>query len=516
LSYDAVVTDRTARVRAPELTGAVDWLNVPAPLALRSLLGKVVLLDFWTYGCINCMHILPDLRRLEEKYRDELVVVGIHSAKFTNERKSENLRRILVRYDIDHPVANDAELKIWRAYGARAWPTQVLIDPEGYVVGAASGEGHADGFDRAIAAVTQVFDERGLINRAPIPLSPERERIRTAALAFPGKILADEAGGRLLIADSNHHRVLVADLGGRVTEVIGSGAAGYSDGPFDAARFYRPQGMAIDGDRVYVADTENHVVRTIDVATGRVSTLAGTGQQAGWGEQGGAARETPLSSPWDLWRAGRLLFVAMAGLHQIWMIDLDRDLALPYAGSGREARIDGSVDEAAFAQPSGLALHDSTLYVADSEANIIRAIALPPDNHVRTLAGGDLFEFGDRDGAGDDARLQHPLGVVWGGTTLFIADTYNHKIRTLDPRTGEVRTFAGTGEEGHRDGPRAAATFYEPGGLSATRDALYVADTNNHAIRRIDLKSGVVDTLRRAQVGEGRDMGLMEDMEPER
>jgi sugar lactone lactonase YvrE len=198
------------------------------------------------------------------------------------------------------------------------------------------------------------------------------------------------------------------------------------------------------------------------------------------------------------------------------MIDLDRDLALPYAGSGREARIDGSVDEAAFAQPSGLALHDSTLYVADSEANIIRAIALPPDNHVRTLAGGDLFEFGDRDGAGDDARLQHPLGVVWGGTTLFIADTYNHKIRTLDPRTGEVRTFAGTGEEGHRDGPRAAATFYEPGGLSATRDALYVADTNNHAIRRIDLKSGVVDTLRRAQVGEGRDMGLMEDMEPER
>jgi sugar lactone lactonase YvrE len=380
----------------------------------------------------------------------------------------------------------------------------VLIDPEGYVVGAASGEGHADGFDRAIAAVIQVFDERGLINRAPIPLSPERERIRAAALAFPGKILADEANGRLLVADSNHHRVVVADLDGRVSEAIGSGAAGLSDGAFDAARFYRPQGMAIDGDRVYVADTENHTVRAIDFSTRRVSTLAGTGRQAGWGEQGGAARETPLSSPWDLWRAGRLLFVAMAGLHQIWMIDLDRDLALPYAGSGREARIDGSADEAAFAQPSGLALHDSTLYVADSESNIIRAITLPPANRVRTLAGGDLFDFGDRDGAGDAVRLQHPLGVAWSGTMLFIADTYNHKIKTLDPHTGAVRTFAGTGEEGHRDGPRAAATFYEPGGLSAASDALYVADTNNHVIRRIGLKSGIVDTLRPGQIGEGR------------
>ena len=206
-------------------------------------------------------------------------------------------------------------------------------------------------------------------------------------------------------------------------------------------------------------------------------------------------RETPLSSPWDLWLAERLLFVAMAGLHQIWMIDLDRELALPYAGSGREARLDGTVDEAAFAQPSGLALHDSTMFVADSESNIIRAIALPPENRVRTIAGGDLFDFGDRDGAGDSARLQHPLGVAWGGRTLYVADTYNHKIKTLDPATGTVRTFAGTGEEGHRDGHRSAAAFYEPGGLSATADAIYVADTNNHAIRRIRLDNEHVDTL---------------------
>jgi DNA-binding beta-propeller fold protein YncE len=484
------------RVRAPELKGAVDWFNVPKPLTLKALRGKVVLLDFWTYGCINCLHVIPDLRRLEEKYRDEVVVIGVHSAKFTNEGKSDNLRRIIVRYDLDHPVANDANFAIWKAYGARAWPTQVLIDPEGYVVATASGEGKGEAFDRAIAAVIQFFDEKGGIDRTPIPLSLEREKLKTSTLAFPGKILADESRGRLLIADSNHHRIVIAGFDGHIHETIGSGAAGRADGSFDRAEFYRPQGLALDGDRLYVADTENHLVRVVDLAARAVTTLAGTGRLAGWGAQGGAAAETSLNSPWDLALAGRLLFVAMAGSHQIWMIDLDRRLVFPYAGSGREARVDGPADEAAFAQPSGLVRHDTTLYVADAESNIIRAIELPPKNQVRTLAGGDLFEFGDKDGRGDAARLQHPLGVAWHGGVIYVADTYNHKIRTLNPATGEVRTFAGTGSAGHDDWDRGAATFYEPGGISAAADALYVADTNNHSVRRIDLATGHVDTLK--------------------
>ncbi|MEZ5316400.1 MAG: thioredoxin-like domain-containing protein [Vicinamibacterales bacterium] len=489
------MSDENVRVRAPELAGATDWLNVPAPVTLRALRGKVVLLDFWTYGCINCMHVLPDLRRLEEKYRDALVVIGVHSAKFTNERVSENLRHILVRYDIDHPVANDANFAIWRAYGARAWPTFVLIDPEGYVVATASGEGKYQAFDEAIGAVIHVFDEQGRIDRTPLPVSLERERLRTSTLAFPGKVLADEPGDRLFIADSNHHRVLVAGFDGRVRQVIGQGGAGWTDGAFANARFYRPQGMALEGEVLYVADTENHVVRAVRLDAGTVETIAGIGRQAGWGEQGGAVRETPLNSPWDVRVVGRLLFIAMAGSHQVWMIDLDRGLTFPYAGSGREARLDGPVDEAAFAQPSGLTRIASTLFVADSESNIIRAIDLPPTNHVRTLAGGDLFEFGDRDGLGDAARFQHPLGIVAAGGRLFVADTYNHKIRTVDPKTGAVHTFAGTGEPGRADGPRAAATFYEPGGLTATADALFVADTNNHAIRRINLADGRVDTV---------------------
>lgn len=483
------------RIHAPDFSGAIEWFNVPKPLSLRDLRGKVVLLDFWTYGCVNCMHILPDLRRLEEKYRDELVVIGVHSAKFTNERKSENIRRILVRYDIDHPVANDANFAIWQAYGARAWPTMVLIDPEGYVVATASGEGKGDAFDQAIQAVVQFFDEQGKIDRRPIATSLERERLQMGTLAFPGKVLADEASGRLFIADSNHHRVLVADLDGSVNTVIGSGAAGFADGDFAAASFYRPQGLALDGDVLYIADTENHAVRAANLATRAIATIAGTGRQAGWGVSGGAAMEVPLNSPWDLAVYGTLLLVAMAGSHQIWIVDLVRQLSIPYAGSGREARIDGTVDDAAFAQPSGLALTDDTLYVADSESNIVRAITLPPKNEVRTVAGGDLFEFGDQDGRGDKARFQHPLGIVATRGVLFVADTYNHKIRTVDPATGHVRTFAGTGEEGARDGAAAGASFHEPGGLSATTDALYVADTNNHAIRRVALTGGRVETL---------------------
>ena len=325
------------RIHAPDLTPAGDWFNVPAPLTLAALRGKVVLLDFWTYGCINCMHILPGLRRLEEKYRDELVVIGVHSAKFANERKSENIRRILVRYDIDHPVVSDADFTIWRAYGARAWPTLVLIDPEGYVVATASGEGHLEQLDRAIAAVIQVFDERQLLDRRPIAQSPERERLKTSALAFPGKVLADETGSRLFIADSNHHRVLVASMTGTILDVAGSGAAGWVDGGFDNATFYRPQGLALEGDMLYVADTENHVVRSLDLKARRVTTVAGTGRMGAWPDyalrassrsrlndlsarpNGRSMRETPLNSPWDLVVREQLLFVAMAGTHQIWL-----------------------------------------------------------------------------------------------------------------------------------------------------------------------------------------------------
>ena len=482
-----------ARVRAPELSGGRGWLNTDKPLSLAALKGKVVLLDFWTYGCINCMHIIPDLKKLEKKYPNELVVIGVHSAKFENEKDTENIRRIVLRYEIEHPIVNDADFAIWKAYAVDAWPTRYLIDPAGYIIGRLSGEGGYDALDKIIGETITDFRKRGELNEAPLKLVLERAKVGDLPLAFPGKVLADAKSDRLFIADSDHNRLVIAKLDGTLIETIGTGAHGADDGSFDRATFFRPQGMVLDGETLYVADTENHLIRQIDLKAKTVKTIAGTGRQSQEYGASGAARSVALNSPWDLQLVGRTLYIAMAGPHQIWQLELDKQRVSTFAGSGREARLDGALNDSAFAQPSALAADGQTLYVSDAEANIIRAIDLRPNGRVRTLVGGNLFDFGDEDGTGDDVRLQHPLGLArWNGS-LLIADTYNHRIKLLDPGARSVKHFVGSGKPGQADG--AKSSFYEPGGLSVAGDRLYVADTNNHAIRVVDLKTKETKTL---------------------
>jgi DNA-binding beta-propeller fold protein YncE len=481
------------RVRAPELTGGRGWLNTDKPLTIAALKGKVVLLDFWTYGCINCIHIIPDLKRLEHKYPNQLVVIGVHSAKFENEKDTENIRRIILRYELEHPVYNDADYKVWQSYGVRAWPTQVLIDPAGYVIGSVSGEGNYDLIDQVVAKAVNEFRKRGELDEEPLKLTLERAKIGDLPLAFPGKILAEANRDRLFIADSNHNRIVVTKLDGSLIETIGTGVIGATDGAFDKASFYRPQGMALDGERLYVADTENHLIRRVDLKAKTVQTVAGTGKQSRDYFLHGPARTIALSSPWDLQLVGPQLYITMAGTHQIWKLDLERQEVSTFAGSGREARADGALLDAGFAQPSGIASDGKKLYIADSESNIIRAIDIA-SGQVETLVGGDLFEFGDVDGTGDDVRLQHPLGVVAVENKIVIADTYNHKIKQLDPKTRTVKTFLGTGKPGQADGA-SAASFYEPAGLTVANGKLYIADTNNHAVRVVDLKTKETSTL---------------------
>ena len=480
------------RVRAPEITGGRGWLNTDKPLSLAALKGKVVLLDFWTYGCINCIHIIPDLKKLEMKYANQLVVIGVHSAKFQNEKETENIRRIILRYEIEHPVYNDSEYAVWQSYGVRAWPTQVLIDPAGYVIGGVSGEGNYEVIDQAVAKTIEEFRKKGELNEEPLKLVLERAKVGDLPLAFPGKILADASRDRLFIADSNHNRIVITKLDGTLVETVGTGDTGAADGAFDKATFHRPQGLALAGDNLYVADTENHLIRRVDLKTRTVETIAGTGQQSREYFQTGSARSIALSSPWDLQLIGRTLYIAMAGPHQIWQMDLDKNEVSTFAGSGREARLDGPLLKSGFAQPSGIATDGTTLYVSDSESNIIRRIDIAGGD-VTTLVGGDLFEFGDVDGSGDDVRLQHPLGLISFGDKLLIADTYNHKIKQLDPKRKSVTTLLGTGKPGQADG--TSPSFYEPGGLAIANDKLYIADTNNHAIRVADLKTKTTSTL---------------------
>jgi thiol-disulfide isomerase/thioredoxin len=481
--------DDGGRLRAPELEGGVGYLNSAGPIRLRDLRGKVVVLDFWTLCCINCIHTLPDLARLEKKYANELVVIGIHTAKFENEKDSESIRKAILRYEIKHPVLNDANMRIWRSYHVRSWPTLYLIDPEGYLVGQGSGEGLHDALDEAIGKLVKLHRDKKTLDEKPRRFELARED-GTSPLFFPGKVLADAASDRLFIADSTHHRIVLTDLAGKKIAVAGTGEPGKADGPFAEARFDDPQGMALAGDTLYVADRKNHLIRALDLKAQTVRTVAGTGQQGESRRYGGPALKTGLNSPWDLYFQGDTLYIALAGHHQIWTLDLAKAVLAPYAGAGPENIRDGPLDAALFAQPSGLASDGTTLYVADSEVSAIRAVPLGGKGEVKTLVGEGLFEFGDVDGVGPKVRLQHALGVAYADGRLYVADTYNSKIKVLDPVRRSCTTLLG-----ERAGWLAGALFNEPGGLSYADGKLYVADTNAHRIRVVDLKALTVSTL---------------------
>ncbi len=439
------------------------------------------------------MHIFPQLRKLERQYADELVVIGVHSAKFPNEKDKDNLYHAVKRYELEHPVVNDAEFQVWQEYACRAWPTLMFIDPEGKVIGKHEGELSYQDFDRLIGQMVVEFDSQGLLKRQPVAYTKERDP--ETPLSFPGKVLADEAGGRLFIADSNHNRIVVAGLNGVVTQVIGSGDEGLADGEFASARFNHPQGMALAGETLYVADTENHAIRQVDLASARVMTIAGNGNQGTRRSGLGPGRAMELNSPWDLAHHEGKLYIAMAGCHQLWLMTLADGEIGPYAGSGAESITDGPLSNATLAQPSGIVTDGERLYFADSETSAIRSAELDPNGKVRTIIGLGLFEFGDRDGDGHHVRLQHPLGIVHKDGVLYVADTYNHKVKEIMPIARSARTLLGAGVAGRRNGPGSEATFSEPSGLSIANGKLYIADTNNHQVRVADLDTREVSTL---------------------
>jgi thiol-disulfide isomerase/thioredoxin len=491
---DELTSKYAGKVNAPPFPAGVEWLNSPGPLSLEDFKGKLLVLDFWSYCCINCMHIIPALRRLERQYPEEIAVVGVHSAKFDEERASEHVEQAIMRYGVSHPVINDAERTIWQAYAVRAWPTLMFVDPAGKVVGRIEGELT---YDEGVTLFDEMLAEfRAAGTLRPSPSHYAEREIPVGALSFPGKIVADEKNERLFIADSGHNRILVTDLDGEIQTVIGSGVEGLADGVLEDAQFNHPQGMAVYGETLFVADTENHALRVVDLEMGTVETIAGTGDQAVGLVEGGLGLEVNLRSPWDIALAGRSLHIAMAGSHQIWTMNLDTHIVQATVGTGAENLVDGPPEEALLAQPSGITVdEDYVLFVADSETSSIREVDAISAHQVRTLVGAGLFDFGDVDGPAADARLQHPLGIDYDGGTVLIADTYNHKIKRLGTDTLMVSTLAGSGEAGHEDGPVATARFYEPSGLSIAGSTIYVADTNNHAVRAIDLDSAMVRTL---------------------
>jgi len=476
---------RMTRVRAPELRGR-GWLNTGGrSYSIADFRGRIVVLDFWTFCCINCLHVLDELRPLEERYRDVLDVIGVHSPKFEHERDPAALAAAVQRYGVTHPVLDDPDLRTWSEYAARAWPTLCVVDPEGYLVATMAGEGHADGLARLIDELVVRHTERGTLRRGDGSYVPTAEP--STPLRFPAKAIVGPAG-ELLVADAAHHSIAVLDGLDTVARRIGSGRRGRADGPAETAEFSEPNGLcrlpaevaAVVGYDVVVADTVNHLLRGIRLDTGEVSTVAGTGRP--WrgtvDVDAHPALEVDLSSPWDVvWYDGRVI-VAMAGIHQLWWFDPVQSTAGVYAGTTVEALRDGPLEQVCLAQPSGLSVSPDggTLWVADSESSALRYVR---DGQMGTAIGQGLFDFGHMDGKGSEALLQHPLGVcaLTDGTVL-IADTYNGAVRRYDPATDLVSTVA-TG-------------LAEPSGITVLPDGrLVVVESAAHRLVPLSLTEGL-------------------------
>jgi thiol-disulfide isomerase/thioredoxin len=478
-----------SRIRAPELPQSYPWLNTDFPVSLAQLRGRIVVLDFWTYCCINCLHILHDLKYLEQKYSQYLTVIGVHSAKFDHEQEIENIRQAILRYHIKHPVIVDQNYNIWQQYTVKGWPTLIIIDPKGYCVKSFTGEGHLTAIDETINTLIQTHQASQTINSKKLDFTLETEKNNNKkSLYFPGKILADQDSNRLFIADSGQHRIIITNLQGKTLKTIGIGQPGLTDGQFNQAQFFTPQGMSFDQKKqiLYIADTDNHTIRAIDLTQENVTTIAGTGQQSQQLlSQPQKGIETPLNSPWDIEKLNDQLFITLAGSHQIGLLNLETNLFQIYAGRGAESCVDGEAIEAAFAQPSGITTNGIELFIADSETSCIRGITLGESPQVRTICGsGELFKFGDIDGQGFEVRLQHCLGIEYHQNSLWIADTYNHKIKKVEINTGLCQTIIGNQD-----------IFSEPSGLSIKGSTLYIADTNHHQIQQLDLNHLIVKML---------------------
>ncbi|MCQ6552347.1 redoxin domain-containing protein [Streptomyces sp. C10-9-1] len=457
---------RRARVRAPELIGKGGWINTGGTeLTLADLRGKCVVLDFWTFCCINCLHVLDELRELEERHRDTVVVVGVHSPKFVHEAEHRAVVDAVERYQVHHPVLDDPELATWKQYAVRAWPTLVVIDPEGYVVAQHAGEGHAHAIERLVTELEAEHEAKGTLRRGDGPYVPP-EPVATD-LRFPGKALRLPSGN-LLVSDSTRSELVELEADGEtVVRRVGRGV------------FNEPQGLALlpDG-RVAVADTVNHAIRAFDPESGAVELLAGTGRQWWQGEPvAGPAREVSLSSPWDVAWWGDRLWIAMAGVHQLWTYDPAAGTVAAAAGTTNEGLVDGPAEQAWFAQPSGLAAAGDRLWIADAETSALRWI--DRELTVHTAVGTGLFDFGHRDGEAGQALLQHPLGVTaLPDGSVAVSDTYNHALRRYDPVADAVTTLA--------------TDLREPSGAVLDGEEIVVVESARHRLTRLRLPEEAV------------------------
>ncbi|MCK5481027.1 MAG: redoxin domain-containing protein [Gammaproteobacteria bacterium] len=469
------------RTRVPEIPDGLQWFNVDSPVSLLDQAGRVVLLDFGNYSSIHCRHVVSDLRYLADKYRDRLVIIGIHSPAFPGEKDGAHVQKAINRHRINYPVVHDPGLTISMVYGVRVWPTQVLIDPEGYILGSLSGEVRLSELEQLIDYQANRKGGSPVAGGSSFTIlqSPEPAGV----LSFPGRIVASDS--KVYIADSGNNRILVASNSGSVLRQYGGETAGLIDGDGGSAAFNNPQGMVLVDEHLYIADEGNHAIRRINIRNNDVVTVAGTGRQGSSAViDGSDPLNVDLNSPCDLAFKSGVLYIAMAGLHQIWRFSLVKNTLEVFSGSGEENLVNGPPGEAAFAQPSSLTILGDKLYTADAVTSAVRSVDLAT-GFVSALVGAGSVEYGENDGDGVATRLQYPLDIEAdpARNLLWVADTYNNKIRRISVSDKYVSSVF------------LNRALDEPGGLAFRNDTLYIANTNLHEILRLNPENGHAEAL---------------------
>lgn len=469
-----------ARIKAPEFPDTTEWVNTEKPVRLENHRGKVIMLDFWSSCHVGCLESQADIQYLENKFRDGLVVVGIHSPKFTHECTSHAIRQAIARQQVRHPVINDSSYDMWKRFRIKRSPSFIFIDTEGYIIGALSGAGRRHQIEGLIQKNLMQAEVKNSRNKTPFPLTEPQESRQL--LSYPGRILA--TSDRLYISDSGHNRVLECNHEGKVLRRFGTTMAGLLDGELEESSFCNPQGLAKIGDYLYVADAGNHALRRIHLPRGEVHTVIGNGNKGVITNQDYAdPGVAQLNFPWALHHHNGSLYISLAGQHQIWRWNLSMNQLAPLTGKGEEGLKDGVACDTLFAQPCGISSNSDGLFVADASSSSIRTIRMP-DINVSTLIGKGLNDYGNQDGPATVARLQRPMDIAYDEKRdlLWICDTYNHTLKYLRVSASAVGTLDLSGLD-------------EPGGLSLLEDYLWVVNTNKHEISRLDLAKGNAEVI---------------------
>jgi len=467
----------------PEWEANMQWVGSSPMRISEDLQGKVVVLYFWTDGCMRCIHMLSELAELEKKWASfPVALIGVHSPRFSHQAERENIEKAVLRFDISHPTVNDTEHCLKKKLGLKSGPYLVVLGTKANLLFITSGDERLNEVDQVVQAALSHYGLSRNENKHQDGVKGPIEKP-----FFPAQLTVDVFNRHLFISDPCRHRVVCIAEEGSVLYSIGSGEKGFQDGSFEEAQFHRPHGLIYADGKVYVADTYNHAIRCIDLHARMVSTIADTGKRGTDYRDGMKGIRQAFRYPWDLTVKDERMFLAMAGGHQIWSYSFKTGNAQVYCGSGEEG--DRSCDhllQVSLAQPSGISWGGSELYIADTGNGAIRSIDLEK-KWVRTLGGND------------SKRLQHPLAVLWVEELrkAVIADTCNHQLKWLDPKTQILEDWVGSGNAGHSDGFGKEAAFNEPSGLalSSDRNRLFVADTNNHCIREVVLQTGEVRTV---------------------